>query len=1242
MLYYISTTKDLWGVFMKKFFIYAGITLAAVLVILYLAFLFILPNVVDLNKYLPDIQKTVKEQLNLNLEVQNPKLVTTPILEAGVKADKVKVSLADGSPVLDTDKFKVKLSLPSLLILSVRVSCVDIVNPKITLDTNNECTQYKLISEIEDMINRNNSVVKDEEENGFFNPDWIKIVIPHIKAENYNIVVNDKKNNHKITLKGDELKVGYFNHKKLKVKTYAYLLSDDKTNISANIKLDTFMPPKRNDELDVDDDKAEKIVIPFINIVKIYQHYDLETHINSKLKIRRDDKKHLHMKGFFCIDDFTLKLAKYQLPKCYFHSKLKDSNTDIDTSLYVTPDEHIKIVGNVNHAKPSVDLNLSGNKIYFNDLIIFSKAFLDSFGIRNDLENLKGQGYILCDAKIKTNFKKLKSEGKIIIRDGAAINNKIGLVVTGTNSDLLFDNNIFKIDNTKIYVSGQPLVINGSIDNKARADLYVKTSKLPISGLYRALAPSELKKKIYMNSGNVSIDAKINGKLKKSLSSLKFALEGLSLSTPDNSLNIKNESLNLTVMYDLAEEILKGNVLNKGLAVVIPKSKSSVSENNLLINFDNDKITINPTNFLINGGSAVKINGQILDYLKTPAIDIKGSGTLIANDLKKFAGSEAAPYISARGSMPLKFKLSGNDKKQFAVLQVLSKADSFITPVYFRSLRGVQCITQAKILYKGDRLNIKDTGIFVSHNPFTDDYNSNMSGATPVIKIHGTLARLDTINPRINLLNLDIKPQEGTIYALRGSRFKLRGGVSVYGLIKNPVVHGDISVDDVRIPSLLTNINSAGVKFNGHSMRLFADKVDLNGSDIDLSAHSNFVFSPVTKLFKVDVNSNDFNVDKVMKVSEAATKVLPSSGVSSSSSASANIPVEAVGRFNFRKIQSGNIVLNNTRGRLTLIHNVLNVAPLMTNVFKGNVRGRIGVNLVSGAIDMDLRGQNIDTEQALFEAANTKDAISGTTSFDMKAGLRGATYEEQMKSLSGRVKFTIKDGGFGPIGKIENMILAENIRESQFFQTALGGIISNLATIDTAHFSELNGVIKFKDGKAVISPITSQGSVMCLHIAGDFDLLKNQADMTVRGRLGSFISNMLGPISALNPINLVKATPGINVVMAKAFTLFTVAVTPEEMKVIPSFVRSQDDFAATKFQIILRGDASKPLSMIKSFKWLALQSDIDSAQNFTDNMPEEYLLADPTTPEAQAAAEAKAKEDAKIINKVKRKFSKEK
>ena len=1225
---------------MKKYFIYAGYCIITILLMLYLAFLFVLPNMVNLEKYIPLVQQVVKEQVNLNLEVKNPKIVTTPILEAGIKTDDIKITLADGSPVLLSDGLKVKVSLPWVLLMTVRVSCCDIMNPKIVLDTNDECTQYKLFSEIETLLNRKNSEIKDEEDNGFFNPEWIRVVVPHVKIKNYNVVVNDNKNHHSITLKGDEIKGGFFNFKKAKLKTYAYLKSDNNDNITANIKIDTFLNRPQKDILDEDDDKAEKIEIPFFNIVKIYQHYDLKAHINSKLKIRKTRNDKLKIKGFLFVDNFTLKLSKYQLPECYFHSIFHGKTANVDTNLYVTPDEHANIKGKINFHTPAIDLILKGNKVYFNNLILFSKAVLDSFGINNDLGNLRGRGYIQADAKIKTNFKNLKSEGKIIIRDGAAINDKIGLVVTGTNSDLLFDNNIFKIDKTKIFVSGKPLVINGTINNKAVADLYINTENLPIAGLYRALAPISLKNNIKMDSGEISVDAKINGKLKKSLSSLKFRLSNLAIRTKDNSFGVNNSSLNLIMMYDLTENILKGTISNKGLSINIPGTHSSVKNNNLQINFDNEKISITPTDIIINKSSVVKVNGLITDYLKSPLIDVTGDGKFVSDDLKQFAGADAAPYISSRGKLPVKLKITGNDKKQFALMQVLSNADNFITPVYFKSLRGVQCITQAKILYKGDRLNIKDTGIFITHNPFTNDYNANMSGAEPVIKLHGTLAKLDTLYPRVNILNLNIKPLEGTVYALRGSRFNIKGDVSVFGLLSNPFIYGGVDIDKISVPSLLTRINSTGVKFGGHSMRLFANAIDLNGSDLDLSAHSNFEFAPVPKLFKVEVSSTNFNLDRVMKVAESAGKNLPSAPKSSSSKSQTNdIPLEAIGTINFRKIQTGNIVLNNTRGNITLAHNILRIRPLSTNVFKGRVGGDIDVNLITNAIRMDLHGEGIDTEKALLDAANTKDALSGLTDFTIKAELKGTSYEEQMKSLIGNLHFSIKDGGFGPIGKIENLILAENIRNSQFFQTALGGIINNIATIDTAHFTELRGNINFKDGKAVLCPITSQGNVMSLHIAGDFDLLKNEADMKVRGRLGSFISNMLGPISALNPINLVKAAPGINVMMAKAFSLFTVSVTPDEMKVIPNFAKSTDDLSATKFQIVLRGDAAKPLSMIKSFKWLALQSDIDKAQNFTENLPEEYLLADPTTPEAQAAAAAKAKEKSRIINRIKRKMN---
>ena len=65
---------------------------------------------------------------------------------------------------------------------------------------------------------------------------------------------------------------------------------------------------------------------------------------------------------------------------------------------------------------------------------------------------------------------------------------------------------------------------------------------------------------------------------------------------------------------------------------------------------------------------------------------------------------------------------------------------------------------------------------------------------------------------------------------------------------------------------------------------------------------------------------------------------------------------------------------------------------------------------------------------------------------------------------------------------------------------------------------------------------------------------------------------------------------------------------PEEYKEIPDFAKNHSDEYATKFQIVLDGNVAKPLSLVKSFKWLALQEDMDKATTFSENYAKEELM----------------------------------
>ena len=241
---------------MKKNLKIFVISVVSVLTILYLSFLLILPNVIDLNKYKSMVQNIAKEQASLDVDFTNAKITTTPLLHAGVIVDGLSVKLPDKSEFLSTEKIKVRISLPHLLLLTIRVSTAEIVSPVVNLDIQNG-EQYKIVRLVEDIVNAQKedfSKVKSTPETQSFEPSIIKIVVPAFTLKDYKVLINDIKNNQNMELTGNELILGYFNGKTVKLKSNAHVLIDGKEKVSANVFLDTFIPtfPPALDEEDDD------------------------------------------------------------------------------------------------------------------------------------------------------------------------------------------------------------------------------------------------------------------------------------------------------------------------------------------------------------------------------------------------------------------------------------------------------------------------------------------------------------------------------------------------------------------------------------------------------------------------------------------------------------------------------------------------------------------------------------------------------------------------------------------------------------------------------------------------------------------------------------------------------------------------------------------------------------------------------------------------------------------------------
>ena len=1195
---------------MKNFWKYLGYSTAVIVILVYLCFLFVIPNVIDLNKYKPMVQKLAEKYAKLDINFENPKIITTPLLGAGVKADNISIKLPDNSLVFSADSVKTRIALPSLLLLTVKVSCLEVEKPFVNLEIIND-DNFKIVRHIERLVNpakeqKLEEVKQTAEAEGFkFNPAWIRIKVPNVKLNNYRVLVNDLKSNHYLELKGDELSLGYFNGKTAKIKTCAELFSDKDKNITANIDINTYLP-EFGTKLDEEDDPAQRLDIPFINPVTMYRNYDLKANLDTKLRIRNHGGN-ITSYGHFDINDITMKVSDLVLPPSYLRAETFGSNVKLDTNIYPVENQNIQLLGSFNYGRhPKLDMNIKTGTIKFNDMLILTKAFLDSLHIRNELGQIKAEGTLDADCYIKTNMKKLTSNGSIIVRNGGVSVRNLGKVLSNANINIKLDNNVLDIRNSNILIGKSPLNIDGKIDEKSVADINILADRIPLPVLFNAFAPENIRSRYSFKSGNATLNLGLKGKLKDAAAGLKFGLDNLNIS--DNNMIVLNRKLSGEFFLDKKD--LRGKINNSGFELRLPKTNSHLSVPNTNIEVAEENITIKENSVFLNDKSSLKYSGLIEDFNELKSINFIAQGGLNTEDLVKLIGREFKPFIHSKGVIPVKLTFDGDKKKQTLFVQALADKENFITPVDFSNLSGLNTSLQSVVDFKENRIKIKKTGLF-TRTVSVNEKGNEVVNLNEVFGIDGTIA-----GRMVNLIKITMPNSlRGKIYAFPKSDFTLDGRAFVLGEAAAPRMRGGFEIKNLAIPELILTLREGAIRFRGANADFDIKDLILNESDIQCQGTISLRPADVLNITKLDVNSRYFSVDKLLKVAEAAMKYAPeSSSNSSKAPQEAVIPVEIQnGSINFDRIISGKIDIRNTAAKISMARNIFFIRELRTNIFKGRVAGNVSVNPLTMLLNINVNGRNIDVAKALYDGAGMKDTLSGTARFNAKLSIKGTTFEEQVKSLKGTVDFDVRDGQFGPFGKIENLIIAENIRESQFFQTALGGIISGLTTIDTTHFSELKGEIHFLDGICYLEPVTSLGDILSLHIFGDFDILRNYADMKVRARMASLISNLLGPIGAINPANLINSAASLNIVTAKAFSIFCEMIPEDEMSEIPSFANSYVDNAATKFQLVVRGDAAKPLTLVKSFKWLATENEYQNAVDYVNSIPEPVEGSDAAT-----------------------------
>ncbi len=529
-----------------------------------------------------------------------------------------------------------------------------------------------------------------------------------------------------------------------------------------------------------------------------------------------------------------------------------------------------------------------------------------------------------------------------------------------------------------------------------------------------------------------------------------------------------------------------------------------------------------------------------------------------------------------------------------------------------------------------DKLNLKGLLVALGQASLLKENNVNSGLISMNADITG---RLDKINPvlKLNINNIDIKntPSNTTLKAPQTTVNITSDGKTFAGnavsenikvinpsaTISVPKLNAEIKENEIEITQTPVQIEKINTTVSGKIQNYLTEKIGLN-----------FVTTgDIKSILSGDINVKKQTLNLTYHTTEASTIIIPmfdkskmtfSGNIIISSSlmnpvlkGSINIPSLSIpeipvdmtnlninldghilkGNATAEKFASGGIGAENITADFSLKGNDFYLNNLKGTAFEGAIGGNIIYNLANAKTSIDFKGENLNAEKAVGGCTGIKNALSGTLGFNTKLTLTVTDYNEMMKSLKGDLAFSVKNGAFGSIGRLDNMLKASNIITNNIMKTTVNTLTNNAGLADTAKFDYIDGSLKFANGWAELKEIKSAGKLLAYYITGKYNLINGTTNVTILGRLDSTIIAKLGPIGELSADKLLGYIPKFGTLTANIVNALTEDPKGENIEAIPALTNGSTSYK--DFKVLFNGGLEST-SSVKSFKWL---TDVDTS-----------------------------------------------
>lgn len=1119
-----------------------GVALGAVsFTALYYSALFVLPNVVDLNKYKDSVSSAIEKETGFKVSCEDIsfKKSLTPYLK--IHMFHTLVLYPDDEVFLKLKEADLKVKILPLLLKKIVIKDAKFTRPIINI------TLYKDYStSLEKFIDGKKSI----NTNGFKFEDLIYDTV----CERYKIKFNDETINKTFYLEGDEL-----------------LLKDLKLNDRAHIVLKGAIYENKNEYIKYDIDlvsslntgKPQFTFSPFKPIMES----GIKGTIFGHLKI--DESKNIY--GNLKINDLSLNIDNVILSNNKANLLFKGQEVEIDSVLHTSKTDKANLKGKLSFGKKKyIDITTNAKNINLSNLTKIISEVFEVLNIPNPLSDVKISGLLDADFNLSSDFKKLKSSGSLKLLKSTFKYKELPYAISDINALVNLNNNKILIEKAEAKVNQTPINIKGTVNEDVSFNIDANSNNLNLNNLVNLF---DLSKDIpfSINAGSLSFDSNISGKLNK-FYNVKSKLKLQNISFKDKTYNLPISANSIDIDFVGNEKKYSGEILCNNVSAKYKGQKLSSQQFKVL--FDENKISI-PEN-VISSPFELKLAGSINNYKNQPTGQINFYGSPLASALADFIKSEvdmphkAIGKINMIGSAQFQqdgvnikanLKADENNYISYMVIDELFKKPSFV---------NVDC-------YVNDSsVNIKDLSL----------NEENSAKDKKIIGLSGELL----LNKDVELKNIKVNIPESLTVATNffgGEEISLKANLLLNKTLKSPEIKGSAKVYKYNLKKYLTSLKNADISFSDNNVRVIAPNVLVNDSSFNIIAD----VLPSLDLKNITVSNlqlSSMNLDLNSLFSMVQKERNPF--------VDSKLTVEK-GIITVNNLKVLDLKAKDISSDIKIEKNIIKLSDIAASAYSGFVTGKASYDLSHGSLELDMSGKGIDIKNSIYDLCKIEDNLAGKADFNAKVSLSSGTYNEVLKSLNGNMQFNAVNGRMGTLGKFEYYLYAQNLLYHGILNATLNRVADALIHDNTAQYRQAHGNVLFQNGYILTDGIQTIGSSMSLFLKGRHNMITNQANIDIYGRISDEIKYKLGSFGNISISEMMNGQQGKKDI--------TYSVIPKSvMNKIPDLYNQMGSKTNT-FKVNIYGNINA-INAINSFMWVVSDdfktNDSEKLPDFSDMM----------------------------------------